>query len=320
MDGDANSVHRIAATVSSAAVNPVSLARRVCSMRKIPLFRYGLESAVVLHRGGKRRRVRVRQRAVLNVQRPDARVREAKQVSVRIALCAKDERRVVVIAGAFDALDKLAVLPNRVQTAGFDDHEVHQRRALRQIHRDADAIADIGRERISIILPEHEAAVMPDFLAEAGHVDAVVDALTHVDDGVERPVLRRDVVELHARVERTVTAVAECAGHGVRGGFRNQFRRQQRVSEVICRNVRFCHHARVDRQVIHLRLANAEDIAVRIALGTDEQRAVIAFGGRFGFGDEQTIRIDAVACAVRYAFRGQIRPAQSRRRSDRKRC
>ena len=75
-------------------------------MRKIPLFRYGLESAVVLHRGGKRRRVRVRQRAVRNVQRPDARVREAEQVSVRIALCAKEERRVVVIAGAFDALDK----------------------------------------------------------------------------------------------------------------------------------------------------------------------------------------------------------------------
>ena len=91
MDGDANSVHRIAATVSSAAINPVSLARRVCSMRKIPLFRYGLESAVVLHRGGKRRRVCVRQRAVRNVQRPDARVREAEQVSVRIALRAKEE-------------------------------------------------------------------------------------------------------------------------------------------------------------------------------------------------------------------------------------
>ena len=140
---------------------------------------------------------------------------------------------------------------------------------------------------------------MPGFLAEAGHVDAVIHALTHVDDGVERPVLRRDVVELHARVERTVTAVAdECAGHGVRGGFRNQFRRQRRGGEVICRNVRFCHHARVDRQVIHLRLANAEDIAVRVALGADEQRAVIAIRRRFGFGDEQTVRIDAVACAV----------------------
>ena len=50
--------------------------------------------------------------------------------------------------------------------------------------------------------------------------------------------------------------------------------------------------------MIHLRLADAEDIAVRVALGADEQRAVIAFGGRFGFGDEQTIRIDAVIRAI----------------------